>query len=169
MHLAGRMFGRDVERGEIVEIVLDVGAFGDRKAHLAEDRDAFVGGLADRVQMAGRARAHRQGDVERLGGEPRLQCGIIEFRLARLERRGDRVLDLIQRLTGGAARLRFECAQTLHALGDRALAAKRGDAHRLQRAKIGGAVDAGDQVGLQGVGVGCRHRRISIAGARRAT
>ena len=35
--LPRRMLGRDVERGEIVEVGLDVGALGDREAHIGED------------------------------------------------------------------------------------------------------------------------------------
>ena len=52
VHLPRRMFRRDVERGEIVEVVLDVRAFGHGEAHLAEDRDHLVDGLADRMDAA---------------------------------------------------------------------------------------------------------------------
>ena len=49
VHLPGRMLGRDVEGLEIVEVVLNVRAFGDRKAHLPKDSDHFVQSLANRV------------------------------------------------------------------------------------------------------------------------
>ena len=51
-HLPGRMLGRDVERLEIVPVVLDVRAFGHGEAHVGEDRDDLLGGLADRVDAA---------------------------------------------------------------------------------------------------------------------
>ena len=59
--LAGRVLGRDVEGGEVVEIVLDMRPFGDRKAHLAKDRDDLVDRLADRVDAAGRRRTSPAG------------------------------------------------------------------------------------------------------------
>src|SRR3546814_12378069 len=37
--LPGRMLRRDVQRAEIVPVVLDVRAFGYREAHRAQDRD----------------------------------------------------------------------------------------------------------------------------------
>ena len=52
VHLARRMVRRDVEGGEIVEVVLDVRPFGDGEAHLAEDGDDLVDGLADRMDAA---------------------------------------------------------------------------------------------------------------------
>ena len=52
MILPRGMLGRDVERGEIVEVGLDVGAFGDREAHIGEDLGDLVDHLADRVDAA---------------------------------------------------------------------------------------------------------------------
>ena len=49
MHLPRRMLGRDVERLEIVPVVLDVRPFGDGEAHVGEDRDDLVGDLAHRM------------------------------------------------------------------------------------------------------------------------
>ena len=46
--LPRRMLGRNVERGEIVEVGLDVGALGDRETHIGEDLGDLVGDLADR-------------------------------------------------------------------------------------------------------------------------
>ena len=71
--LARRVLGRDVERGEIVEILLDMRPLGDDKPHLAKDRDDLVDGLADRMDAALLGERHRQRDVGALGGEPRVQ------------------------------------------------------------------------------------------------
>ena len=46
------------------------GPFGDGEAHLAEDRDDLVDGLADRMDAAIGLGAHRQGHVDALAGEP---------------------------------------------------------------------------------------------------
>ena len=52
MLLARRMFGRDVQRREIVKILLDMRPLGDDETHLAKDRDDLVDRLADRVNAA---------------------------------------------------------------------------------------------------------------------
>jgi len=47
-----RMLWRNIERGEIVEVGLDVGPFGDREAHIGEDLGDLVGDLAHGVDAA---------------------------------------------------------------------------------------------------------------------
>src|SRR6516164_5590222 len=69
--LARGMLGRNVERSEVVKIVLDMRAFGDAEAHLAEDRHQLVDRLADGMDAAFRLGTHRQGDVDALAGETR--------------------------------------------------------------------------------------------------
>ena len=68
----------EIELGEIVVVGLDVRAFGDRKAHVGEDRGELVDHLADRMDAAGLGRrlAHRQRDVDGLGVEPRIERGV---------------------------------------------------------------------------------------------
>ena len=93
MHLARRVAGREVERGEIVEVALDVRPFGDGEAHLGEDGDHLVHHLADRVDAPGSRRGGGTGRVTstRLGGELRFERGPLERAPARRER----VRDLI--------------------------------------------------------------------------
>ncbi len=69
-----------------MEVVLDVRAFGDGEAHLAEDRDDLVDGLADRMDAALALGPHRQGHVEPLGGEARVEGRGLKLGLARVER-----------------------------------------------------------------------------------
>ena len=66
VHLAGRMALGEVQRGEVVVVGLDVRPFGDREAHVGEDRGELVDHLADRMDAAdlGRRLAHRQRDVD---------------------------------------------------------------------------------------------------------
>ena len=72
VHLARRMAFGEIQLGEIVVVGLDVRTFGDREAHVGEDRGELVDHLADRMDAAGLGRrlAHRQRDVDGLGGEP---------------------------------------------------------------------------------------------------
>ena len=149
VHLAGRMLGRDVQRREVVEIILDVRPLGDGEAHLAEDRDAFLGHLADRVQMPARPRARRQGDINRLVGEARLERDRIEIGLARCDRILDRILHPVEGLTGLLAGVAVELAQALHLRGDTALLAKRRHADSLERVEIVRRRHFGEQCGLQ--------------------
>ena len=60
LHRARRMVLRRVERGEVVEVVLDLGAVGDVEAERAEERLDALQRARDRMQRAacrGRARA----------------------------------------------------------------------------------------------------------------
>ena len=49
VHLPRRMAFGEVERGEVVVVGLDVRTFGDREAHVGEDRGQLVDHLADRM------------------------------------------------------------------------------------------------------------------------
>jgi len=42
MHLAGRMALREIELGEVEIVGFDIGALGDRKAHVGEDGGELV-------------------------------------------------------------------------------------------------------------------------------
>ncbi len=146
-----------------MEVVLDVGAFGDGKTHLAENRHALLHRLAHRVDAPVRPRPHRQRDVDGLAGNTRFQGGGFEVELARGNRRRDGILDLVQRLPGGFARLAVELAKALHLLGNAALAAKRRYAHGIQRFKAVGCGHFSQQRRLELRYVGRRHRGIQMA------
>ena len=78
MHLARRMADREIQRGEIVVVGLDIRALGDGEAEIAEDRGDLVDDLADRMDAAGfeTAGAQRQRDIDRLGCEARGKAGL---------------------------------------------------------------------------------------------
>ena len=134
-HLPGGMLRRDVERLEIVPVVLDVRALGDGKAHVGEDRDDLLGGLADRMDAALGARAGRQGDVDPLGVQPRVERPLGQERAAGRQRRLDLLLERVERLAGLAPLLGRQRAQLLDQLGDAALLAQRRDADLVQGAQ----------------------------------
>src|SRR5262245_25381437 len=90
------MVRRNVERREVVEVLFDVGTFRDLEAHLAENLDDLVDGLADWMQASLRARAHRQRHIELLALKARIDFGLSKLGFARLDRRGDRILQLIE-------------------------------------------------------------------------
>ena len=104
VHLARGVAGREVELGEIIVVGLDVRPFGDRKAHVGENRDDLVHHLADRMDAAGldAGQADRQGHVDRLALELRLERGLLQHRAPGRERFRDPIL---QRVDRGALRL----------------------------------------------------------------
>ncbi len=61
MLLARGMLRRHVELGEVQIIRLDVGPFGDRKPHVAENLDALLEHLGDRVDAPLRERTGPNG------------------------------------------------------------------------------------------------------------
>ncbi len=91
MHLPRGMIGRDVELGEIVVVELDVRAFGDGKTQIGEDRCDLVQHLGDRMDRALRVRARRQGDVDALEGQPRIEGFVGQRGLAPGDGVGDAV------------------------------------------------------------------------------
>ena len=136
--LARGVFGGNVECGEIVEIGLDMRAFGDGETHLAEDRDHLVDGLADRVDTAFGRRARRQRDVDAILGKAGIQRRCFENLFTRVDCGGNGILDGIQLLAGIAALFRRQLADPLDHSGDRTGLAKRRDAQCLQRRKVCG-------------------------------
>ena len=117
--LPGRVLGRDVECGEVVEILLDMRAFGDLKAHLAKDGDDLVHGLADRMEPTGAGEGYRQGDIGTLAGEPLIERGPAEPRGSLAQRRRDAVLGGVHLRSGAPPLFRLEPAQFSHRQGQR--------------------------------------------------
>jgi hypothetical protein len=150
LHLPRRMIGRDVEGGEVVPVVLDVGTLGPGEAHLAEDRGDLVHHLADRMQRALVLRARRQRDVDLLGGQARGERGTAEQALARVERRFDLALELVDPRAEFLARLGGHAAQGLHQAGDAALLAEHGHARLLERRQVGGLLNGAQRLAAYG-------------------
>src|ERR1700682_1615837 len=68
-HGARRMVGRDVERGEVVEVVLDLRPLRHLAARTAEDRLDPQPGARHGMERTACGPASRQRDVEPAGGE----------------------------------------------------------------------------------------------------
>ncbi len=139
MLLPRRMLGRNVERREIVEIILDMRAFGHGKAEIAENLHHLFPHLGDRMDRAARLGARRQGHVDFFRSEALLKLRFLQHGLARRNRFRHLVLQHIERRTRRLALLRPHGAESFHLLGDRALLAKRCHAHRFERCFIGSA------------------------------
>ena len=99
VHFAGRMAFGEIQLGEVVVVGLDVRAFGDGKTHVGEDRGQFIRHLRDRMHAAQFRRrfAHRQRHVDGLGVEAGVERGVAERCFACRNRRGDAVLQPVDR------------------------------------------------------------------------
>jgi hypothetical protein len=86
------MVRREVERAEVVPVVLDFRAIGDVIAEPRKDRADAIERARDRVQSAAIAVAAGQRDVDAFGDEARRGFGAVEFVLARGKRVGDALL-----------------------------------------------------------------------------
>ena len=157
VHLPRRMLRREVERGEVVEVVLDVGPFGDRETHLREDGDHLVHRAEGGVERAGPRRGGGGRVRSRaLGGELGVERGGFQgFASAR----GDGGLDGVAQ----AVDLRPSFAALVRAHGRRATSAGRRwspacraprHAHGLERGEVGGGGDARESMSAARVGVG---------------
>ena len=156
MHLARRMAGRKVEFGEVVVVALDVRPFGDREAHVGENRGQFVIHLADRVDAAGldAIAAHRQAEVERFALQPRIERLRLQFHATAGERRGRFVLQRVDRRASATALVGRHFAKRGEQRRDRSLLAERGDARRLERRFVVRRGDGGEGLLTQGREIG---------------
>ena len=87
LHGAGRVIGRDVERLEVVPVVLDLGAADHAESERGEDADDLAFDEGERVQRSGPRRAAGERDVDRVGGELRLLRHAAELVAASVSRR----------------------------------------------------------------------------------
>ena len=151
--LPRRMLGRNVQRGEIVEVGLDVGTLGDRESHIGEDLGDLVGHLAHRMNAAlgERPEPNREGDVGALERELLDGRRLGQLGASCLERLADGGLQAIHHLAIGLALFRRQRSERLHQLGDAALAAERGDADLFQLGEVRGFRDGVKQLGLEAI------------------
>jgi hypothetical protein len=105
------MVRREVERLEVVPVVLDLRTVGQLVAEPGEDVDDPLERAADRVQPAAAAVAPRQADVDRFAGQARLQRGLVERGLARGQGLRDPVAGAVDRLARGLALVGGQRAQ----------------------------------------------------------
>ena len=143
--LAGRMLGRDVERGEVVEVVLDVRALGNPETELAQNRRHFIERPRDRMAAAGRLPARRQRDVGPLGGKPGFQGRVLQGGLAFAQRAGQALLDRVQMLAGGAPLVSRQAGHRAEHAVELALAAERPDADGFKLVRVRGGLHRSEQ------------------------
>ena len=154
VHLPRRMFGREVQGGEVVEVGLDVRPLGHREAHLGEDGDHLIHHLHGGMHAAPAPRRGGQGQVDALGGQAPVELGGFHLRLALGQPAGHGVAQAVDQRALLAAFLRAHLAERFQQLGDLAALAEGCDADRLQGGGVGRGLHLGDQVGLQGVQIG---------------
>ena len=150
VHRTRGVVRREVQRLEIVPVVLDLGTIGHLVAEAREDRSDALQRARDRVQVAALGIAPRQGDVDAFGRETLRQCGLFELGLARGERGRERVADAVDAFAVDLALVRRELAEAFQLLGDAAGLAEQADADGIEAIERGG----GGDVGEAGIGEG---------------
>ena len=156
MHLARGVPLGKIQLGEVVVVGLDVRTFGHREAHVGEDGGEFVPGLAQRMDAAGVGRrvAQRQGDVDGLRGEARVERRVLQDVAARGQRLRHRVLGEIDLRALRLAFVRRHLAERREQRRDRALLAERRNAHGFERGLVGSGCDVSEDLGLQSFEIG---------------
>ena len=128
---------RDIERGEIVPVVLDLGAGGDRETEIGKDFGEFVHHLRDGVNTSlGRSR-RRQGQIQFFGGQLRIQSRCFHRFLAGGQGIGDGLTGTVDLRTLFLPLFRRHFAQGFQQQRNLALLAERSQADRFQRIAIG--------------------------------
>src|SRR6266513_1677314 len=136
VHRPRRMIGRDVERTEVVEVVLDFWSRGDVEAGTAEQGFDAQARLGHRMQPALLLAPARQGDVDAPGAEAPLDVGTPQFLAARIEGRAHPLLRVIDACAGRGPRGSINVAEGLQLRGERALLAQPAYPRVLERREI---------------------------------
>ena len=79
VHRARRMIGRDVQRLEVMKVILDLRPLGDLEARTPENLLDAQTRLRDRVQSAGALAPSGQRDIDGAGREPAVDRGALEL------------------------------------------------------------------------------------------
>jgi hypothetical protein len=143
------MVRREVQRLEIVEVVLDLRAIGELVAEATEDLGDALQRAADRMHAAAGGIATGQGDIDGFAGQARIQRGIVQRGLARGQRRGDRIARAVDRLARGLALVAGQGTERLQLRGDAAALAEQAHAQGFQCVGRGGRGDVGQRPGGQ--------------------
>ncbi|MNQ71462.1 hypothetical protein D3C85_861300 [compost metagenome] len=146
VHFPRRVLRREVQGGEVMEVVLDVRALGHSEAHLGEDGDHLIHDLHGRVHPALAARTAGQGQVDALGQQAGVQLGGLQRGLPGGQGGGDAVAQTVDDRPLLAAFVGAERAHPLQQGRDGPCLAEGGDAHLLDRSDAGGRSDGVDQV-----------------------
>ena len=113
-----------VQAGEVVLVVLDLGAFVDLKAHAGEDVDDLVLDQGDGMQPAGQVGLAGQGDVHRLGLVAGFQLGGLDLGGQSFVHALGPDLAFVDELAGGGAVFLGHVPQALGQAGDGAVLAE---------------------------------------------
>ena len=124
VHGTRRMVGRDVQRGEVVEIVFDLRAFRHGITDgMKQGFDAFQR-ARDRMQSAHAGTAPRQRHVQRLRRQLGIQCTLLDGIALRIQRGFDLLFDLVDARTGCRALFGGKFAQAFQQAGQAAFLAE---------------------------------------------
>ncbi|MNI49245.1 hypothetical protein D3C73_1038460 [compost metagenome] len=105
------------------------------------------------MQAGAFAAATRQRDVDRLGGQARVQRSVFQHRLALAQRAAQRIAGLVDGLTGRLAFVGRQRTELLELRGDAAALAKQGHAQLFQRVRALRGGHIGQRLGSEGLDV----------------
>ena len=149
MHGPGRVVRGNVEGFEVVEVVLDLGAFHDVEPEVAKERLDPFQGPGNRVEAAGPLSPPGKGHVDPFPAELGVHRGPGQRLAPGARRLRERVLDLVERLAGRRPLGGGERAETPELLGDYPLAAEKTNPHALHFLAGRGRVQRGKSLGLE--------------------
>ena len=151
----------EVQRGEIVPVIFNVGAFGDGEAHIAENGGDFLEDLHDGMQGADLLWARRQGHVQLFSRELGLKRGGLERGFAGFNGVCDPVFQRIELWTHVLALFRAHLAECFHKAGDTAFFAEFGDTNGVESVQVTRVLDRRDGFRFDGLKFGHKKPRRS--------
>src|SRR5581483_6002862 len=147
LHVARRMFGRDVERVEVVIFGFHFGAVEDGEAKRSEQILDFVLDDGYRMQAAGARAGRRAGEIEPFALQTGVQRGAREIAFPGIKCAFQSIFRIVERFSREFPLLGRQFTQI--ELGERSLAAENVDANLLQRVQIGGVLNLVQRLRLE--------------------
>ena len=141
MHRARRVIGGDVQRFEIMKIVFDFRAFGNREPGTAEDFFDTQSRPSHRMQGTGVRAATGQGDIDGTGRQLRGHGRCLEHGLPCVDRRRQCVLGLVDTGPRLAADIGAQGAERFQLLGDQPLLTQQPHTDLIECDQIRGGLD----------------------------
>ena len=146
-----RVVRRDVQRGEVEPVGLHVQPLANREAHGAEDGRHLLHRARQRMDRARRMGQGRQGHVDPLPRQPRIQRRRVQLGPARLDHRCQLVLEHIQPRPTLPSDVVRNLAEFLQHPGQPPLLTQCANAHGVPGAQVGAGGERRGGLGPQGV------------------
>ena len=156
VHGARRMVCRNIQRLEIVVVVLDLRPFRNGKSQRGKQRLDPPHGARDRMQATAHPPTPRQGHVDGFPDQLRIQGSRLQLPVAVFDCLLNLLFDPVDCLSGRRAFIRRQGSKLFELAGEQTLLAEVANPHRVQGSRIAGSGNRDQCIGFKFIQAGHR-------------